>query len=59
MVSESHASQSDKIEQRALERELVAQLSPDKATQSKAKAKAERLRQLLERVKARDNKEQD
>ena len=41
------------IEQRALERDLVAQLSPSKETQAKAKARAVRLRELLKRIKGR------
>jgi len=48
---------SERIEQRALERDLVAQLSPDKETQRKAKAKADRLRELLKRVSARNRDE--
>ena len=51
MASDSQVPQSELIEQRALERDLVAQLSPSKDTQAKAKAKAERLRGLLQRVK--------
>jgi len=43
---------SEQIERRAVERDLVAQLSPDKDTRLKAKMKAERLRELLKRVKA-------
>ena len=41
------------IEQRALERDLVAQLSPSKDTQAKAKERAMRPRDLLNRVKNR------
>ncbi len=41
------------IECRALERDLVAQLSPDKKTQQKHRQKAEQLRQVLERIKKR------
>jgi hypothetical protein len=46
--------QSERIEQRALERDLVAQLSPSKATQVKAKVKAAKFRDLLKRVNKRD-----
>ncbi len=49
--------QSETIEQRAIERDLVAELSPSKETQLKAKARAERLRGLLKRVKDRNANE--
>ncbi len=49
--------QTERIEHHALERDLVAQLSPDKGTQQKAKARAAKLRELLKRVKARDAKD--
>jgi hypothetical protein len=54
MGSDPQVQQSEIIEQRAIERDLVAQLSPNKETQSKAKARAERLRKLLKRVKDRN-----
>ena len=57
MPNDHRTPQSERIEQRALERDLVAQLSPDKKTQRQAKAKAERLRELLQRVKARNTEE--
>ena len=52
-------SRTELIEQRALERDLVAQLSPSKETQARAQARALRLRNLLERVKARDLKNEE
>jgi len=52
MVSDPQVPQSEIIEQRTAELELLAQLSPSKQTQAQAKARAERLRKLLERVKA-------
>jgi hypothetical protein len=52
-------SRTELIEQRAIERDLIAQLSPSKEKQAQAKARAERLRDLLERVKARNAAEQD
>jgi hypothetical protein len=58
MSSDQPSSQVERIEQRALERDLVAQLSPNKGTQQKAKAKASRLRELLKRVKERKADEQ-
>lgn len=54
MSIDEQTSDSEFIQQRALERDLVAQLSPSKDTQAKARAKAVWLRSLLERVKARD-----
>lgn len=54
MEPDMSGDQSERIEQRALERELVAQLAPNKDTQQKAKVKAARLRSLLERVNKRE-----
>jgi len=54
MPTDHPTPQIERIEQHALERDLVAQLSPSKEKQAKAKARAERLRKLLDRVKARD-----
>ena len=54
MPGDQHTSDTEFLQQRALERDLVAQLSPSKDTQARAQAKAMRLRKLLERVKARD-----
>lgn len=54
MASDPQMSQSEIIEQRAADLELVAQLSPSKETQAKAKARAERLRSVLMRAKARN-----
>lgn len=50
MVGDPRVPQLEAIEQRAIERELVAQLSPSKQTQAKAKARAERLRRILRRI---------
>jgi len=44
MPSDQRTSDSEFIQQRALERDLVAQLSPSKETQASARAKALRLR---------------
>ena len=57
MTTEHNSAQAERIEQRALERDLVEQLSPNKNTQDKAKAKAVRLRDLLDRVKKRNSGE--
>jgi hypothetical protein len=59
MPSDQRTPPSEFIQQRALERDLVAQLSPSKDTQVKAQAKAQRLRNLLERVKARNRKDHE
>jgi hypothetical protein len=56
MSIDQRISNSEFIQQRVLERDLVAQLSPSKDTQARAEAKAARLRSLLERVKAHDRK---
>ena len=59
MPSDQRTSDSEFIQQRALERDLVAQLSPSKETQARARAKALRLRSLLERVKARGRRDEE
>ena len=59
MPSDQRTSDSEFIQQRALERDLVAQLSPSKETQASARAKALRLRSLLERVKARGLRDEE
>jgi hypothetical protein len=46
-------SQAERIERRALERDLIALLSPDKDTRLKAKVTADRLRALLRRIRKR------
>ncbi len=46
--------QSERIERNAIDRDLVSQLSPSKDTQAKAKTKAAKLRDLLNRVNKRD-----
>ncbi len=51
-MNDQRSPHAERIEQRALERDLVAQLAPDKETQRKARAKADRLRELLKRVRA-------
>ena len=56
MADDSKMPPTEVIEQRALERDLVAQLSPSKGTQAKAKARAERLRELLRRLRSRKPK---
>jgi hypothetical protein len=57
MASDPRVPQLEAIEQRAIERELVAQLSPSKETQAKAKARAERLRRVLQLVKRTERDE--
>jgi hypothetical protein len=57
MASHPRVPQLEAIEQRAIERELVAQLSPSKETQAKAKARAERLRRVLQLVKPTERDE--
>lgn len=57
MASDLQVPQPEIIEQRAAELELVAQLSPSKETQAKAKARAERLRALLMRAETRNTAE--
>jgi hypothetical protein len=57
MASDPRVPQLEAIEQRAIERELVAQLSPSKETQAKAKARAERLRRVLQLVKPTERDE--
>jgi hypothetical protein len=57
MASDPRVPQLEAIEQRAIERELVAQLSPSKETQAKAKAGAERLRRVLQLVKRTERDE--
>jgi hypothetical protein len=49
--------ESEAVECRALERDLVARLSPDEKTRSKNRKKAEQLRQLLARIKIRERRE--
>jgi len=57
MAGDPRVLQLEAIEQRAIERELVAQLSPSKETQARAKARAERLRRVLQRVKQAERDE--
>jgi len=57
MASDPQVPQSEIIEQRTAELELLAQLSPSKEKQAQVKARAQRLRQLLERVKAHNAKD--
>jgi len=45
--------QEERIERNALENDLVGQVSPNKMRRAKAEAKADKLRELLARVKAR------
>lgn len=47
-------SEAERLEQLALESDLVAQLSPSEDTQRKAKASAGRLRELLKRIQNLD-----
>lgn len=54
MPNETQSPQAERIERSALERDLVALLSPSKDTQAKAEARAERLRDLSARIKKRD-----
>jgi len=58
MASDPQVPQSEIIEQRTAELELVAQLSPSKETQAHARARAERLRKLLERIKVHNAEDQ-
>ena len=50
---------SERIEQRAIELDLVAQLSPSKQKQKISAEKARHLRALLDRVKKRDAEGRD
>jgi hypothetical protein len=59
MPSDQRTHHSELIQQRALERDLIAQLSPSKETQARAQANALRLRSLLERVKAHDRENEE
>jgi hypothetical protein len=47
----------EEIERRALERDLIAGLSPDEKTRQKNRHKAEQLRQLLDRINKRKRDE--
>lgn len=47
----------EQIERRALERDLIGQLSPDKQTRQKNRKKAKQLRQLLDRINRRQRGE--
>jgi hypothetical protein len=49
----NHPPSSEEIERRALERDLIGRLSPDKKTRQKNRNKANQLRQLLDRIKRR------
>jgi hypothetical protein len=46
-------SESEKVERRASERDLIAQLSPNKKTQQKNEKRARRLREKLQQIKQR------
>jgi hypothetical protein len=46
-------SESEKVERRATERDLIAQLSPSKKTQQKNQERARRLREKLRQIKQR------
>jgi hypothetical protein len=46
------------LERRAIERDLVAQLSPDKKTRQNNRHKAEQLRLLLDRINKRKRENQ-
>ena len=53
MPNDRPISKSEKVERRASERDLIAQLSPNKKTQQKNEKRARRLREKLQQIKQR------
>lgn len=53
MPNERPVTGSEKVERRATERDLIAQLSPDKKTRQKNEERARRLREKLRQMKQR------
>ncbi len=53
MPNDRPISESEKVERRATERDLIAQLSPNKNTQQKNEKRARRLREKLQQIKQR------
>lgn len=53
MPNDRPISESEKVERRASERDLIAQLSPNKKTQQKNEKRARRLREKLQQIKQR------
>ena len=53
MPGHRETTEPESVERRAIERELVAQLSPDTKTQQRNRHKADQLRQLKDRLEKR------